>query len=73
MENSKLPWHGKTGYINEAMIKKYIEDITVPIYYLAGPPGMVSAMREMLVKIGVIEDNIRTEDMYFDNFKFWIN
>jgi hypothetical protein len=34
---------------------------------------MVSAMREMLVKIGVIEDNIRTEDIYFDNFKFWIN
>jgi ferredoxin-NADP reductase len=62
MENSKLPWHGETGYINEAMIKKYIEDITKPIYYLAGPPAMVSAMREMLVKMGVIEDNIRTEE-----------
>jgi len=23
--------------------------------------------------LGVIEDNIRTEDIYFDNFKFWIN
>jgi ferredoxin-NADP reductase len=62
MENSKLPWHGETGYINEAMIKKYIEDITKPIYYLAGPPAMVSAMREMLVKMGIIEDYIRTEE-----------
>jgi ferredoxin-NADP reductase len=61
-ENSKLPWHGETGYISEAMIKKYVEDITRPIYYLAGPPGMVSAMREILVKMGVIEDNIRTEE-----------
>jgi len=34
---------------------------------------MVSAMREMLVKIGVIEDNIRTEDINFDNSKFRIN
>jgi ferredoxin-NADP reductase len=62
MENSKLPWHGETGYINEAMIKKYIEDITKPIYYLAGPPEMISAMREILLKMGVLEDNIRAEE-----------
>jgi hypothetical protein len=34
---------------------------------------MVYEMREILVKIGVIEDNIRKEDVYFDNFKFRVN
>ena len=33
-----------------------------PIYYVAGPPAMVAAMREMLTNAGVEEDDIRTEE-----------
>jgi ferredoxin-NADP reductase len=33
-----------------------------PIYYIAGPPAMVAAMRKMLVASGVDEDDIRTEE-----------
>jgi ferredoxin-NADP reductase len=32
------------------------------IYYIAGPPAMVSEMRKMLVASGVDEDDIRTEE-----------
>ena len=32
-----------------------------PIYYLAGPPAMVAAMRRTLIEAGVDEDDIRTE------------
>jgi ferredoxin-NADP reductase len=32
------------------------------IYYIAGPPAMVAAMRQMLVGAGVGEDDIRTEE-----------
>ncbi|MDO8728990.1 MAG: FAD-dependent oxidoreductase [bacterium] len=62
MEKSKLPWGGNRGYIDEALIRKHLADVTNPIYYLAGPPAMVVAMRGILTKLGVNEDNIRTEE-----------
>lgn len=62
MEKSKLSWDGKRGYINEALIQEYIGDITKPIYYIAGPSAMVTAMHEMLVKANINEDNIKTEE-----------
>ncbi|HZJ95757.1 MAG TPA: FAD-dependent oxidoreductase, partial [Thiopseudomonas sp.] len=61
MEKSQQAWEGETGFIDEDMLLRYIDDLTVPIYYLVGPQGMVSAMLEMLIMIGVDEDNIRTE------------
>lgn len=61
-EKSHREWHGKTGYINEGMLSEVIPDLRMPIYYSAGPPEMVAAMRQMLEDIGVSEDDIRTED-----------
>ena len=55
-------WHGETGYINKAMLEKHVGDLTLPIYYLAGPASMVTAMRKMLNDAGVDDDNIRTEE-----------
>lgn len=62
MKNSKMEWKGETGYIDESMLKKYITDLSVPIYYLAGPPELVAAMRKILNKSGVDDDDIRTEE-----------
>lgn len=64
MEKSQQAWEGETGFIDEDMLLRYIDDLTVPIYYLVGPQGMVSAMLEMLIMIGVDEDNIRTEEFF---------
>lgn len=62
MEKSNQAWQGETGFITEAMLKKFIGDLTLPIYYLAGPRAMVQAMREILSKAGVNDDNIRMEE-----------
>jgi ferredoxin-NADP reductase len=59
---AKNEWGGEVGHIDADMIRKYVPDISKPIYYLSGPPAMVKAMRELLVKTGVDEDNIRTEE-----------
>jgi ferredoxin-NADP reductase len=55
-------WTGESGYIDEAMVKKYVPDLAAPIYYLSGPAAMVAAMRTLLVNAGANEDNIRTEE-----------
>jgi uncharacterized protein YeaO (DUF488 family) len=62
MEKSDREWHGETGYITKAMLLKYVGDLTLPIYYIDGPPAMVNAMRETLGEAGVDDDNIRTEE-----------
>jgi ferredoxin-NADP reductase len=62
MEKSSREWHGETGIITKAMLSKYINDLTLPIYYIAGPRGMVAAMRKTLSESGVNDDNIRTEE-----------
>jgi len=55
-------WQGERGRVNEAMVRKYVPDLTKPIYYLSGPEGMVKAMRQLLVSMAVNEDAIRTEE-----------
>ena len=62
VESSPSQWSGETGYITEAMLKKHLPDLSLPIYYLTGPPEMVAAMQKLLKKAGVQEDNIRTEE-----------
>lgn len=62
MEKSKLEWKGERGFINREMLVKHFCDLKGPIYYIAGPPAMVAAMRQMLTKAGVDEDDIRTEE-----------
>ncbi|MDP2647922.1 MAG: FAD-dependent oxidoreductase [Candidatus Yanofskybacteria bacterium] len=62
IDKSSNPWSGESGYIDRAMLAKYVPDILAPIYYVAGPPAMVTAMYQMLVKAGVDSDNIRSEE-----------
>lgn len=62
MEASRHEWQGETGLISKAMLLKYLDDLTRPIYYIDGPAAMVSAMRQLLGEAGVDDDNIRTEE-----------
>ncbi len=56
-------WDGETGYINEALLRKYLGgDLAAPIYYLAGPPAMTTAMRGMLNLAGIDDDYIKSEE-----------
>jgi ferredoxin-NADP reductase len=55
-------WNGETGHVDKAMLTKYVDDLTAPIYYLCGPAGLVGAMRAVLNDAGVDDDDIRTEE-----------
>jgi ferredoxin-NADP reductase len=60
--DSKKTWNGETGRIKQDMLSKYLNDLRGPIYYIAGPPAMVSGMRKMLIASDVDEDDIRTDE-----------
>ncbi len=50
------------GHITDQTVRKHIEHVDGPVYYLAGPPAMVAAMRGMLAGMGISEDDIRFEE-----------
>lgn len=59
---SGRPWHGATGFIAAEMLRGRLSNLQGPVYYIAGPPGMVAAMRETLSGASIDEDDIRTEE-----------
>jgi ferredoxin-NADP reductase len=64
MSGSSLPWGGQTGTIDTTLLKTIASDLSAPIYYIAGPPALVEAMRQMLGAAGVDAVDIRSEDFY---------
>jgi ferredoxin-NADP reductase len=62
MADSQIQWSGETGFIDRSMLVRHLPAIQGPIYYVAGPPGMVAAMRGMLADARADEDDIRTEE-----------
>jgi ferredoxin-NADP reductase len=48
-ERTRMLWRGETGRISIHLLSKWIPDLSVPIYYIAGPPGMVTGIRQMLI------------------------
>lgn len=62
MGRSTRKWEGETGLVDKAMLSRYVSDLRGPIFYIAGPPGMVTEIRKMLVTSGVDGDDIRTDE-----------
>lgn len=58
---SSDPAAGK-GRVTAELVQRHVPDIAAPNFYLSGPAGMVRSSRELLVGMGVDEDNIRTEE-----------
>jgi ferredoxin-NADP reductase len=64
MHRSASQWAGESRRMDAAMVKKAIEGLNRPIAYLAGPPDMVAAAKEVLVAAGIDEDDIRAEEFF---------
>jgi ferredoxin-NADP reductase len=64
MGESRLPWMGETGAIDEALLKRIGAELPDPIYYVAGPPAMVGALPDTLQRAGIVGDDIRSEEFY---------
>lgn len=61
-EAADAGWNYEQGMIDAAFVKKHVPDPANSIFYVAGPPAMVTGIIGMLPKAGANEDNIRTEE-----------
>jgi len=64
MAKSSRPWSGETGFLDRAMLERHLKDLAASVYYVAGPPGLVEAMRKMLADAGVEDEAIRTDEFF---------
>jgi len=56
-------WKGRTGYIDDTMIKEEIPDYAERIFYICGPPRMVESLIDILNnKLGIEENRIKREN-----------
>jgi ferredoxin-NADP reductase len=62
-----VAWPCEKGHINREMLTRHLLGLHGPIYYIAGPSGMVTAMTELLNSSGVSQDDVRTEE--FGDYK----
>jgi ferredoxin-NADP reductase len=52
------------GFIQRKLLESHLPDLAAPIYYMAGPPAMTTAMQSMLAECGVAEGDTRFEEFY---------
>ncbi len=55
-------WHGETGQISKQMLDKHLGAVKPAVYYITGPARLVTAMRDLLNRSGIDDDDIRTEE-----------
>ncbi|MBU7044012.1 MAG: FAD-dependent oxidoreductase [Theionarchaea archaeon] len=54
-------WEGFTGRIDTELITEVIPDYAKRIFYICGPPPMITAMIDILTELQVPEDHIKRE------------
>lgn len=53
---------GLVGRIDEAQVRRVTSDLADPVFAVAGAPGMVQSMYELLTAMGVADEDIQIED-----------
>jgi ferredoxin-NADP reductase len=61
---SNIHWNGRTGPIDENLLQQVTGHFPEPVYYVAGPPMFVEAMRATLTDMGIAESSIHSEDFF---------
>jgi len=63
LDSDNGKWSGRRGYIDAGMIKEEIPDYKERVFYICGPPVMVTTLIDMVKNgLGVPEDKIKTEN-----------
>ena len=52
------------GFVDAAMIQRATQGLPAPVFYVAGPPAMVEAMKAVLEKAGVEDTDVRAEEFF---------
>jgi len=61
-ETSQQPWEGERRFVTADFLRDHIKDLDTPIFYLAGPPGLVSGGTKAVIEAGADPARVRSEE-----------
>jgi ferredoxin-NADP reductase len=61
-DKSPLPWDGERRFVNADFLHDHVGDMTAPIFYLAGPPGLVVAATKTVLDAGADPAHLLSEE-----------
>ena len=61
-DKSRQAWSGERRYVNADFLRDHVGDLTSPIFYLAGPPGLVVGLSKVVVEAGGDPSRVRSEE-----------
>lgn len=61
---SGATWAGETRRIDSGLLAEIAAGLGSPVYYLAGPPGMVRSLQGSLAAAGIDDEDVRVEEFY---------
>jgi ferredoxin-NADP reductase len=61
-DKSAQPWNGERRFVNAEFLRDYVGDMTLPIFYLAGPPGLVVAATKTVLEAGAAPAHVLAEE-----------
>jgi ferredoxin-NADP reductase len=61
-DKARVPWTGECRYVNAEFLRDRIGDLSAPIFYLAGPPGLVGAVTKALAEANADLSRLRCEE-----------
>jgi ferredoxin-NADP reductase len=61
-DKARCPWTGECRYVNAEFLCDRIGDLSIPIFYVAGPPGLVGAVMKSLAEAAVDASRVRCEE-----------
>ncbi len=59
---SRQPWAGERRRITAEFLHEYLGDLAQPIFYLAGPPGLVAGVTKVVIAAGAEPARVRAEE-----------
>jgi ferredoxin-NADP reductase len=61
-EAASPPWTGERRMVSADFLRDVVGNMTAPIFYLAGPPGLVAAVSRAVLDAGADPEHIRSEE-----------
>jgi len=60
-DKSHQPWSGLRRSVDAHFLREHIGDIMTPMFYIAGPPGMVAGIAKAVIAAGTDQAHVRSE------------
>jgi ferredoxin-NADP reductase len=55
-------WTGERRKVSAELLREVVGEMTAPIFYLAGPPGLVAAVSKAVLEAGADPEHLRSEE-----------